>query len=290
MTEGKYLKLKSGHRLWYAVHGGGVGLPLLVLHGGPGTGHDYLENLAKLSDERTIIFYDQLGCGRSDKPDDNALWRIERFADEVDEVRAQLGLQHLHILGQSFGGYLLIEYLSRKPKGLASVILASTASSMAQFSADIKKRVTQLPQHHQDALCLYGAGSDFQHPNYVAAVDAFNRNFLCRIAELPDCIARTGANVESSKSNSVMSGPNQFTVGGNMKDWDRSQEIRNIQIPALITCGEFDEIGPDCATALHSALSNSELRVFDGCSHTAHLEDEENYLRVVREFLAKNDR
>ncbi len=289
MNRENYLTLKNGYRLWYRIAGSGPGLPLLVLHGGPGAGHDYLENLEKLSDQRPVVLYDQLGCGKSDQPDDNSLWHIERFADEVDEVRALLGLSQFHIIGQSFGGWLLVEYLCRNPKGLASVVLASTSSSMAQFVTEAKKWITQLPQNHQDALRLHGERTEYQHPDYLAAVDAFNRSFLCRMPVWPDCIIRTGANINASKTYGFMNGPNEFTVIGNLKDWDRSSEIKGKMVPALITCGEFDELGPDCAGVLHASLPNSELRIFRDCSHTAHLEDEENYLDSVRAFLKKHD-
>ncbi len=93
----------DGHQVWYRRIGEG-GVPLLLLHGGPGAGHDDLEPLAGLAENRAVIFYDQLGCGRSDQPHDPLLWRIERFVREVDRVRAALGLDRVHILGQSWGG------------------------------------------------------------------------------------------------------------------------------------------------------------------------------------------
>lgn len=92
-----YITLKNGHRIWHKTVGSGSGIPLLTLHGGPGAGHDYLEPLEALGSERPVIFYDQLGCGKSDKPDARALWTIERFADEIDEVRSALGLSRVHV-------------------------------------------------------------------------------------------------------------------------------------------------------------------------------------------------
>lgn len=81
----------DGYRVWYSRVGEG-GVPLLTLHGGPGAGHDYLESLEALAENRTVVYYDQLGCGRSDRPDDPSLWKMERFVDEVDTVRRALGL------------------------------------------------------------------------------------------------------------------------------------------------------------------------------------------------------
>jgi proline-specific peptidase len=129
----------SGYRVWYRIVGGGADLeniPLLALHGGPGVPHDYIENLADLaSDTRRVILYDQLGCGRSDQPDDTSLWRVERFVEELGIVRRELGLDQVHLLGQSWGGMLAIEYALTQPRGLVSLILASTLSSMPMWVA-----------------------------------------------------------------------------------------------------------------------------------------------------------
>ena len=93
----------DGYQVWYRWVGRG-GVPLLLLHGGPGAGHDYLEPLEALAADRQIVFYDQLGCGRSDQPDDRSLWRLERFVAEIDTVRRALNLEQTHLLGQSWGG------------------------------------------------------------------------------------------------------------------------------------------------------------------------------------------
>ncbi|MDX2093225.1 MAG: alpha/beta fold hydrolase, partial [Kofleriaceae bacterium] len=122
----------DGHRVWYRRVGSG-GIPLLLLHGGPGAGHDYLEPLEGLARDREVIFFDQLGCGRSDQPADRSLWRIERFVREIDTVRAALGLDRIHLLGQSWGGWLGIEYLLSQPRGIVSATLASTSASIPQF-------------------------------------------------------------------------------------------------------------------------------------------------------------
>src|SRR5919206_2191398 len=88
-----------GGRVWYRIAGGGAGMPLLCLHGGPGFCHDYIERLAELGDERPVVFYDQLGCGRSERPDDPSLWRVERSVAELEAVRRALGLDRLHVFG-----------------------------------------------------------------------------------------------------------------------------------------------------------------------------------------------
>lgn len=123
----------EGGRVWYEVHGSGARTPLLVLHGGPGIPHDYLANLALLGDERPVVFYDQLGCGQSDRPEDPALWTRERFARELAAVRAALGLEDVVLFGHSWGSMLAVDYLSgltgERPAGVRGAILAGPASA-----------------------------------------------------------------------------------------------------------------------------------------------------------------
>src|SRR5207302_3307616 len=107
-----------GGRVWYVVHGEGGGLPVLCLHGGPGLPHGYISSLADLADERPVVFYDQLGCGRSERPDDPSLWTVERSVDELAAVRSALGLERLHLFGSSWGGMLAMSYmLDARPQG-----------------------------------------------------------------------------------------------------------------------------------------------------------------------------
>src|SRR5579863_3347561 len=146
----------DGYRVWYRIVGGSADheqIPLVILHGGPGAPHDYLENLAALaSDNRRVIFYDQLGCGRSDQPDDTSLWRVDRFVDELGTVRKELGLDRVHILGQSWGGMLAIEYALRQPQGLMSLILSNTTSSIPMWVAEANRLRSELPPDINAAL------------------------------------------------------------------------------------------------------------------------------------------
>ena len=169
----RQLELSSGHKVWTKTVGDGPGLPLLLLHGGPGAGHDYLEPLEALGSDRPVIFYDQLGCGKSEKPENRALWTIERFADEVQEVRDALGIERCHILGQSWGGWLGIEYMLRQPVGLQSFVLAATSSSIPQFSAECDRLISELPEEHRKALEYHGARGEFEHEAYAAAEEEF---------------------------------------------------------------------------------------------------------------------
>lgn len=285
----RMIDLEIGHKVWTKTVGDGPGLPLLLLHGGPGAGHDYLEPLEALGADRPVVFYDQLGCGKSDKPNIPALWTIERFADEVQEVRDALGLERCHILGQSWGGWLGIEYMLRQPLGLASMVLASTSASIPQFSAECDRLISELPEEHRKALQYHGSRGEFEHQAYAAAEDVFYRNHVCRLAEWPDCLMRTVENVHHNQVYETINGPNEFTTIGNLRYWNRIPDLDQIETPCLITCGRYDELGPVCAETLQAGIAGAERVVFENSAHVAHIEEAEAYNACVSAFLKRHE-
>ena len=142
-----------GLRTWYRIVGdleapNGGQLPVLLLHGGPGLPSDPFESLEALARSgRPVVRYDQIGCGRSDRPHDPSWWTVETFVDELATVRRELGLDHLHLLGWSWGGMLALEYLLTKPKGIASVVLTSTPPSIPLYVEEARRLREQLPEH-----------------------------------------------------------------------------------------------------------------------------------------------
>lgn len=292
------VEVEDGYSVWCRVVGGGPDdpgrheTPLLVLHGGPGCGYDYLEPLEALAAERPVVFYDQLGSGRSDRPDDPARWVISRFVAEIDLVRAALGLDRVHLLGQSWGGWLAIEYLTTRPAGPAAAgveraVLASTSASLAAFEAETRRLRSLLPVEVQAALDHGDTTGDVTSEAYEQAAGEFYARHVCRLAEWPEPMLRTIANLEGNQSYEVMQGPNELVITGNLRTWDRTASLALIDVPTLVTCGRHDEMGPPCAEPLVAAIPQAELAVFEHSSHTAHLEEPEAYLATVGAFLRR---
>jgi proline-specific peptidase len=275
----------TGGKVWYRVVGAGRTVPLLTLHGGPGAGHDYLESLEAMLDERAVILYDQLGCGLSDKPNDPSLWTIDRFVREIDEVRDALGLDRVHLFGQSWGGWLAIEYMLSQPEGVVSLTLASTSASTAEFVREAQKLIDELPSDMRDALHHGNEAQTYDDPAYVRAAAEFYQRHVCRLDPWPEPLQRTGANLEGNQVYLTMNGPNEFTVVGNLKDWDRTDRLGEITVPTLITVGRYDEITPACAETLQRGIPHSELHRFEQSAHCAHLEEREAYNALLRNFL-----
>ena len=278
-----------GGQVWYKVVGSGESVPLLTLHGGPGGGHDYLEPLNALASERPVVFFDQLGCGKSDTPDDVSLWRIDRFVDEVTAVRDALGLDRIHLLGHSWGGWLAIEYMLGAPSGVVSLTLASTSASIPQFVYEAGKLISELPREMAETMRRLEAEGDFENPEFEAGMMEFYKRHLCRLDPWPDPLMRCIENLDGNIVYETMNGPTEFTVIGNMKDWNRIEKLSEIVAPTLITCGRYDELTPACSRTLRQGIMNSRMHVFERSAHMAHLEETESYLQILSEFLRDFD-
>ena len=281
-----YVEVEGG-RVWYRRLGGGDALPVLLLHGGPGAAHDYMLPLAeRLSEHRPAIVYDQLGCGRSDKPEDTSLWTVDRSVTEVDQVRAALGLDRCHLLGQSWGGWLAIDYMARGPAGIAGLVLASTSASIAQFVAGARRLIDELPEPHRTALTELGARGEYDHPDYRAGEQEFYRRHLCRLDPWPEALVRSSTQMEGNQVYATMNGPTEFDVIGTLRTWDRIADLGRIDVPTLVTCGRYDEITPSCSETIVAGIPDARMVVFEESAHVAHLEEPGDYAATVEEFLA----
>ena len=282
-----YITVPDG-QVWYRIVGSGDSIPILTLHGGPGAGHDYLESLEVLaSNSRSVVFYDQLGCGNSDQPIDRSLWQIERFLAEISAVRQALGLERIHLFGQSWGGWLAIEYMLTKPPGVVSLILANTSASVSEYIHEVERLKSELPSEIFGAMQRYEAENDFHNPQYEAAVIEFYKQHLCRLDPWPDSLMRTLKIVEGNPVYETMWGPNELMVTGNLKDWDRTDSLSEIKVPTLITVGRHDATTPNCAETIHQGIIGSEVHVFEKSGHTAHLEEPDVYMRVISAFVER---
>ena len=285
MADEGYVEVEGG-RVWYRRLGEGDALPVLLLHGGPGAAHDYMLPLAeRLSEHRPAIVYDQLGCGRADKPDDTSLWTVDRSVTEVDQVRAALGLDRCHLLGQSWGGWLAIDYMARGPVGVAGLVLASTSASIAQFVAGARRLIDALPEPHRTALQELGARGEYDHPDYRAAEQEFYRHHLCRMNPWPEALVRSSDQMEGNQVYATMNGPTEFDVIGRLRTWDRTPDLGRIDVPTLVTCGRYDEITPACSETIAEGIPDARVVVFEESAHVAHLEEAEAYAGTVEEFL-----
>ena len=279
-----------GYRTWYRIVGenGSGKLPVLVLHGGPGAAHDYLESLERLAEfGRRVVFYDQLGCGKSDLADES-LWTVETYVEEVGVVRRHLGLDRIHLFGNSWGGMLAMEYALTQPVGLASLIVASSPSSIAQWVEETARLRRRLPADVQAVLDKHEAAGTTDDPEYEQACEVFYRRHVCRLPEWPDYVLRTFQFIaEHGEVYRYMNGPSEFHVVGTLKGWDITDRLGEIRVPTLVVSGEFDEATPAINRTVSSAIPGAESVIHPGASHMAHAEDPEGYCRLLEDFMAR---
>ena len=279
-----------GYRIWYKIvgelHPVSGKLPLLVLHGGPGVPHDYLEDLAGLADEgRAVVFYDQLGCGKSDHPGDPTLWVMDTFVDEVSAVRKGIELDRVHLLGHSWGGWLALEYVLRRPPGLVSLILASTCASLPAFAAETRRLKESLPADVRETIDRHEAAGTTHDDAYVNATMAYYTQWVCRRDPFPEHVMRSLTNLREEVY-ATMQGP-EWNVTGNLKDWGVTDRLGELDLPVLITSGRHDEMTPALVKPLVEGIPGAESVVFEDSAHLAMAEEPTRYRRVVDSFLRR---
>jgi proline-specific peptidase len=290
VTEGR-ISFK-GYSTWYQVIGEGEDpgkLPILTLHGGPGGTHDYMESMSALcATGRRVIFYDQLGCGRSATPSNPSLWTIDLYKEEVDVVRRALRLERFHVIGQSWGGMLGMEYALTQPAGLASLIVADSPASIPQWVAEANRLRADLPEEVQAVLVEHEQNGTTDSPEYEAAVDVFYRRHVCRLDPWPEYVSRGFDNIAANPEvYHTMNGPSEFHVVGLIKDWDITDRLGEIDVPTLVISGRYDEATPEIAGTVHHGIPNSEWVLFEHSSHMPHAEEPQRFVVVVDEFLTR---
>lgn len=278
-----------GYKTWYRIVGEGEAqgkLPLLCLHGGPGAAWDYFEPLEAITKTgRSIVFYDQLGGGNSDVPQDLSICSMALYLEEVDTVRQALGLDRVHILGHSWGGMLAMEYALTRPGGLISLILADTGASMPQWMAECRRLVAELPQDIQRIILNHEAEGTTDSPEYGEACRVFSRRHLGgRITPRPEYLKRM-ADKPGDDVYHLLWGPSEWYLTGALKDWDITMRLGEICVPTLVIGGRYDEATPTITEALHHGIPGSEWNIFENSGHFPHIEETDRYLAVLSHFL-----
>ena len=283
----------KGYETWYQVWGDEDApgkFPLLCLHGGPGAAHDYLEALAALTATgRRVIFYDQLGCANSGIPESRPeLWTVGLYVEEVDVVRQALGLERTHLLGQSWGGMLGMEYALTQPQGIVSLTIASSPCSMALWLEEANRLREDLPAEVQQTLLAHEAAGTTDSPEYEAAMSVFYRRHVCRTDPMPEPVQRSFAKLAANPEvYHTMNGPSEFHVVGTLKTWDVCDRLGEITIPTLVTSGRFDEATLLIAETVTRGIPGAQWVVFEESSHMAHAEQPEAYIEVLDAFLGQ---
>lgn len=272
-----------GGEIWFRIDGRGDGTPLLLLHGGPGGTSHYLNPFAALGTERPVVFFDQLGCGRSDRISDPELMTIEAHVAQVEALREALGLKALILYGQSWGAALAVEYHFAFPGRARALILSSPFLSCPLWMRDADILIAALPAEMRDAIRRNERNGTTDAPEYVAAMEAYYSRFVIRRTPRPVDVEKTFAEMGVDVYQ-TMWGPSEFTATGLLRNYDRTPDLGAIDVPTLFIAGEFDEARPETVRFFQSRAPGAVFVEIPDAAHLTMQDNPDADLRAVAGF------
>ena len=279
---------KGKYKVWTKKIGSGP-LKVLLLHGGPGFCHDYLEAMESFLPQAGIemYYYDQLGCGNSDHPDDPALWTLPRYLEEVEEVRQGLGLDKFVLYGHSWGGMLGIEYALHHQRRLRGLVISNMTAGIRSVLKHLAVIKRQLPPAVLARLEALEARKAYDDPAYEAIMmEHLYPKVICRIQPWPEAVSRAFGKVNPAIYNR-MQGKSEFVIDGNIKDWERWDRLHEIKLPTLALGATHDEMDPADIRRMAALMPNARAEICAGGSHLAMWDAQADYFTYLLSFLAR---
>jgi proline iminopeptidase len=281
------------YKLWYGRVGSGSKAPALILHGGPGGNHHNLVAFQALADERPVIFYDQLGCGKSDRPENRSLWIAERYFDEVRTIRDGLGLKKYHLIGHSWGTTLAVGFTARHPDGILSVSLHSPVLSFPYYiknvAPELKRRLNSLDGKAGQIIDDYELNAAGAKCDYDDACMEFTRRHVTYSWPLPAAMQKLIAARNSAIHETMVDSGSELNVQGNLKTVDVTTQLSNLDLPILMTCGSDDLCTPAYTRWQSSFANDPQLHIIQKSAHMTPTDNPLELLRLQRVFLSRSD-
>jgi proline iminopeptidase len=274
------------YKVWTKRMGSGA-IKVLLLHGGPGFTHQYLEAMESFLPEAGIemYYYDQLGCGNSDKPEDLSLWEIPRFVEEVEEVRLGLGLEKFVLYGQSWGGMLSIEYALKYQHNLRALVISNMTAGIQSYLKRIGEVAKKLDHVSLAALHVLEAMEDYDSPEYQRIMmDELYPIAMCRCKPWPEPVTRAFRDANLTIYN-YMQGKSEFVVTGTFKDWERWDDLHKITVKTLTLGAENDTMDPEDIRKMATLMPNATSAICPDGSHLAMWDDQAVYFEHLLGFL-----
>jgi proline iminopeptidase len=283
---------KGNFRVWTKRVGNNPSVKLLLLHGGPGATHEGFEACDSYLPAAGIeyYYYDQLGSAYSDQPDDPDLWELDRFVDEVEQVRIALGLDssNFFLFGQSWGGILAMEYALHHGDALKGLVISNMMSSCRAYNAYAENVL--MPAMDQAALAEIKdleARGDTANPRYMELL--LEHHYVKHVLrmpfeEWPEPLVRTFAKINQAIYVS-MQGPSELGLSGRLLDWDRTDDLWRIEVPTLVIGARHDTMDPAFMADMASRLPRGRYLYCPNGSHCAIYDDQETYFTGLVDFL-----
>lgn len=280
------IPIAGSYQVWTKRFGSGS-IPFLMLHGGPGCTHEYFACFEDFLPQHDIqmIYYDQLGSAYSDQPDDPSLWTVERFCEEVEQVRQALGLDKFYLFGHSWGGMLGIEYALKYQAQLKGLIVSNMTASIPSYLAYVNELRRQLPPAVLRVLEKYEAAENYTAPEYEETLFThLYSQYICRVNPWPEPLTRMFRHL-SKHVYETMQGPSEFVVTGTFKDWDRWADLPQIHCPTLLSVGRFDTMRVADIERMGSLVPNARVSICEHGSHCAMYDDQDAYFQALVQFI-----
>lgn len=274
------------YKVWTKKLGSGP-VKVLLLHGGPGFSHDYLEAMESFLPQSGIemYYYDQLGCGNSDKPADTSLWTLPRYVQEVEEVRRGLGLDHFVLYGHSWGGILAIEYALNYQQHLRGLVISNMTAGTQAYLKRTAALKLQLPPATLAKLTALEAKQDYDSPEYTKIMmEDLYPKMICRVQPWPEPVTRAFRQSNETIYNQ-MQGKSEFLVTGNLKDWERWDRLHEIKVKALTIGAQYDEMDPNDMRRMAALMQNATAAICPNGSHLDMWDDQAIYFQHLVTYL-----
>jgi proline iminopeptidase len=287
---------KGEFHVWTKRVGNNPTAKLLLLHGGPAATHEYFEACDSFLPSAGIeyYYYDQLGSAYSDQPDDPDLWQVERFVDEVEQVRTALGLNagNFFLLGHSWGGILAIEYALRYQQHLKGLVISNMMSSIPAYNE--YARTVLMPAMDQAQLAQIKhleAIGETETPEYMALLGDHYVQHVLRMpaADWPEPVNRSFGRINRSIY-VPMQGPSELGASGLLSDWDRTESLKDIRVPTLTIGGTYDTMDPAHMEQMADRFPKGRFLLCPKAGHMAMYDDQTTYFRGLIDFINDVDR
>jgi proline iminopeptidase len=281
-------------KVWTKRFGNNPRIKVLLLHGGPAGTHEYMECFESFFPKEGFEFYeyDQLGSYYSDQPKDSSLWTVERFVEEVEQVRKAIGADstNFYVLGNSWGGILGMEYALKYQSNMKALLVANMMASCPEYGKYAEEVLAKQmdPEVLAEIRALEAKG-DFSNPRYMELLlPNFYAEHLCRLAEWPDPVNRLFKHT-NSEIYTMMQGPSEFGVGGRLKNWDRKADLKNIRVPTLMIGAKHDTMDPKAMEEQSKLVQKGRYLYCPNGSHLAMWDDQKVFMNGVIEFIKDVD-
>jgi proline iminopeptidase len=283
---------KGPFRVWTKRIGNNPSVKVLLLHGGPGVTHEYLEAFDSYFPAAGFeyYYYDQLGSFYSDQPDEPELWNLPRFVEEVEQVRQALGLdrENFFLYGQSWGGALAIEYALRYQEHLAGLIVSNMMASIPAYNRYAQNvLMPRMDQAALEEIKRLEAAGEFESPRYMELLipHHYVHHVLRRpYDEWPDPVNRTFKHINPAIY-IPLQGPSELGASGKLLHWDRTNDLAKITVPTLVIGARHDTMDPDHLAWMAEALANGRYLLCPDGSHLALYDDQQVYFEGLIQFI-----